>query len=359
MRFVHTADIHIGLKNHDRVDPVTRQSSRVEDVFKCIDYMIDYIEREKIEYLFIAGDVFHTKVPAISEQVKFSQRLERLNSLQVSTHILLGNHDVSEMLYRHAALHIPAQLQLPFVHVYREFGEYHGENFSALFIGPYVKEQVARERITLFLEQVSKDSHKTFLFCHPLMDGSEYSTGVEAETIEESWSPNLFKQFPKLDYIGMGHVHKHQVITKKPLSLYCGSLSRCDFGEVEDKGFIVVDTEPQLTWRLELTPTRDFQKFSGTQDELLAILNPKVEDKLVKLCVSLKTGEVLDSRSLRSHYKNSFNVVIESERVQTDLAVANQDYKKTNKIESTLAIYFETDPDHDKIVKLAKDLKIV
>ena len=44
------------------------------------------------------------------------------------------------------------------------------------------------------------------------------------------------------DYVGLGHVHKHQVISDSPPLVYAGSPERLDFSEEEDdKGFYVVD----------------------------------------------------------------------------------------------------------------------
>ncbi len=47
----------------------------------------------------------------------------------------------------------------------------------------------------------------------------------------------------KIDYVALGHVHKHQIIKHtKPAIVYAGSLERVDFGEErEDKGFVHVE----------------------------------------------------------------------------------------------------------------------
>ena len=53
---------------------------------------------------------------------------------------------------------------------------------------------------------------------------------------------------PEIDYVALGHIHKHQVLCQKPLVIYPGSIERVDFGEEkEDKGFIVLDLEKNNT----------------------------------------------------------------------------------------------------------------
>jgi len=50
---------------------------------------------------------------------------------------------------------------------------------------------------------------------------------------------------PTFDYIALGHLHKHQVLSEHPPVVYAGSLERVDFSEENDeKGFYVVDVEP-------------------------------------------------------------------------------------------------------------------
>jgi exonuclease SbcD len=50
---------------------------------------------------------------------------------------------------------------------------------------------------------------------------------------------------PSLDYIALGHIHKHQILSQNPYIAYSGSLERIDFGEEnDDKGFCLINLDP-------------------------------------------------------------------------------------------------------------------
>ncbi|UCC17194.1 MAG: exonuclease SbcCD subunit D, partial [Dehalococcoidales bacterium] len=51
---------------------------------------------------------------------------------------------------------------------------------------------------------------------------------------------------PSFDYVALGHIHKHQVLSDNPPVVYSGSLERVDFGEEKDeKGFYIIDIEEE------------------------------------------------------------------------------------------------------------------
>lgn len=68
-------------------------------------------------------------------------------------------------------------------------------------------------------------------------------------------------QRPELEYVALGHIHKHQMLRPPggdgPAVAYSGSLQRVDFSEESDeKGFCVVDLDPKADQGQRVT---DFQ----------------------------------------------------------------------------------------------------
>ena len=87
MRFIHTADLHIGMKpDKDRVWGF----SRADAVRTALSRLISHCNEEEIDLLLIAGDLFH-RPPTVSELREADALFLRLNHTKVV--LIAGNHD--------------------------------------------------------------------------------------------------------------------------------------------------------------------------------------------------------------------------------------------------------------------------
>jgi len=80
---------------------------------------------------------------------------------------------------------------------------------------------------------------------------------------------------PALDYVALGHIHRHQVLSYNPLVVYSGSLERLDFSEEEDeKGFCIVEIDQKggASFNFHKVPSRRFLTIKVDIDS--ADLNP-------------------------------------------------------------------------------------
>ena len=140
--------------------------------------------------------------------------------------------------------------------------------------------------------------------------------------------PLSFFQLPELDYVGFGHIHRHQVLQKeKPLILYAGSLERVDFGEEnEDKGFIYLELERKKT-RYEFISTKP-RKFLTIHCNLTDASDPQAE--LEKEIISKKEAgaitrvkyriqeekfSLIDQEKIKTLLNESFALTIQPETV--------------------------------------------
>ena len=49
MKFLHIADIHLGMENYGRIDPSTGLHTRLKDFIKCFSFAIDIALEEKVD----------------------------------------------------------------------------------------------------------------------------------------------------------------------------------------------------------------------------------------------------------------------------------------------------------------------
>ncbi len=92
MKIAVTSDFHIG-NTSDSFLTKDNLLSKVSETFKQIDSIIDYCVDKKINELFILGDIFHTQRPINKYLRLFIERLNRLENSEITTTIILGNHE--------------------------------------------------------------------------------------------------------------------------------------------------------------------------------------------------------------------------------------------------------------------------
>jgi exonuclease SbcD len=136
---------------------------------------------------------------------------------------------------------------------------------------------------------------------------------------------------PAFDYVALGHIHKHQVLSDNPPVVYAGSLERVDFGEEDDeKGFYIVeintnkktgkrsvsfDFHPISGRRfLTISATIEPQDAQPTATVLRAIAEQKtkVKDAIVRLQISLpaELESQLRDNELRNTLKEAHYLTI-------------------------------------------------
>ena len=136
---------------------------------------------------------------------------------------------------------------------------------------------------------------------------------------------------PAFDYVALGHIHRHQVLSASPPVVYAGSLERLDFGDEEDdKGFYIVDIEPdpvtgkrQVSFDFHPLNGRRFLTINATlepqdADPTTTVLRKiaeqadKVSDAIVRLNIILPAqldGQLRDS-DIRNALKEAHYLTI-------------------------------------------------
>jgi exonuclease SbcD len=269
MKIIHFADLHLGVENYGRIDPATGLSSRLGDFLAALDELVDYALANKVDLVLFCGDAYKTREPTQTQQREFARRINRIATAGIPVFLLVGNHDMPNAIGRATATEIFDTLAVKNVYVASRPGTYKIETAGGqvqVVALPWLRRSslLSREDAkNLNLEQVNQrlqealtqvissqaaaldPSLPSILAAHVSVGsaraGSETMMAIGQEPVLLLSGVTL----PAFDYVALGHIHRHQVLSENPPVVYAGSLERVDFSEEkDDKGFYVVDIGP-------------------------------------------------------------------------------------------------------------------
>ena len=112
IRMLHFADLHVGMENYGKIDPLTGTSSRVRDFLDRLDELIEHALQHEADLAVFAGDAFKSRDPNPTQQREFAQRIKRLADA-MPTLLLVGNHDMPGMPSKASSVDIFQALDVP------------------------------------------------------------------------------------------------------------------------------------------------------------------------------------------------------------------------------------------------------
>ena len=281
MRFLHTADWHLGRLFH--------QVHLTEDQEHVLRQLIEVARDARVDAVVVAGDVYDRAVPP-PEAVRLLDDVlaELLLGLKVPVIVAAGNHDGPERLAFGArvvsaqGLHLfglPSPDAKPVV-----LTDQHGP--VTFYVAPYAEPALVRERLD-DADALDHDSAmgaiiSSMLAAHPL-DGRAVFVGhafVQGGTGSDSERPLSVggagtvsaSHFAPFCYAALGHLHRPQALANGRIR-YAGALLKYSFDEVgQDRSVTIVDIDASGRCSVEavvLRPRRELRRIEGTLEELL------------------------------------------------------------------------------------------
>ena len=269
MRILHFSDVHIGVESYGATDPSTGLSARLMDFLATFDEVVDYALDNAVDLALFAGDAYKSRDPSQTHQREFARRIARLAEGGVPVFLLLGNHDLPHVASRATALDIFPTLSVPNVTIGDRLDTYVVQTAAGpvqIVALPWIRRSafLAREETrSLTIDQIDRQLQErvTNLVAWqvesldpamPALLTAHVSLNTARTSSEQSMllgrDPVLMLSAlarPELDYVALGHIHRHQILSENPHVVYPGSLERIDFGEENDeKGFCVIDLDP-------------------------------------------------------------------------------------------------------------------
>lgn len=213
MRFIHIADVHLGVQP----DAGTACSAgRPQEIWDSFSRVIALCEEEKTDVLLIAGDLFHRQ-PLLRELKEVNYLFSTLSHTQVV--MIAGNHDHIKRDSYYRTFQWCGNVHPLFG---SEMGYIMLPDFELAVYGfSYHAREIQEERCHV---KAPKAARHEILLAH---GGDERHVPIRKELLEQSG----------FDYIALGHIHKPQALVRN-LAVYAGALEPTDKNDTGNHGFV-------------------------------------------------------------------------------------------------------------------------
>ncbi len=354
VRVLHFADAHIDIANYGRHDPDSLLPVRVMDFLKALDQIVETAVSEKVDLVLFAGDAYKDRNPQPTFQREWGKRMMRLSQAGIPTLLLVGNHDVSPATGRAHTLQEFKTLAVPHIHVadaIRFFGAAELGVPVQIITVPWVSysrlaamdvaedlsreaifaeaENLVGERVNTLIEQADRDV-PLILTAHTSVQGAVFGSERAVMLGNELVLGGAIVRDKRLDYVALGHIHKHQVLSAKdthPPIVYPGSIERIDFGEVnERKGFVLAEISRGHTeWQFMPLKTRRFLDMkidTADADTFMADIMMQLPTRervagavcRVQLTYPRDWETMLDEPAIQAHFAEALSIQIQKHR---------------------------------------------
>lgn len=343
MKILHTSDWHIGkrLAGRDRLD---EQRAALEEIASICD-------RESVDLVLVAGDVFDTFLPSAEAEDLFYESVKKIAGEERCVLLISGNHDDNIRLTAATALseelgiyvygnagHIPKLCQNRRVFPV-EAGANHivfrsGEEEVFVNVLPYPNEARLKEDKNpdeKFLDKMqrwmnagqseNKRGLPSVFLSHLFIAGGAVSEGEREIDLGGARAVAL-SALPQCDYTALGHLHKRQSFRGNVV--YSGSILQYAFDEAGAKKSIVLfdlgREGVQNERRIELTAGKQLVRLQADGVAAAAELVKNYPDCYIELTVFLK--EPLLSSQVRELREANAGIVLILPQVSQEGQVA-------------------------------------
>ncbi len=337
MRILHTSDWHLGKRLMDR--------ERLPEQAAALNEIISVCEREQVDLVLVAGDVFDTFLPPAEAEELFYSAVKRMAGETRAVVVISGNHDDGIRLAASAPLaaengvylfggknRVPTGGDRP---VHAVSG---GENWLILQKGeervylnllPYPNESRLREERTeeTYQERTLRwitagDEHYDgtmphILLSHLFVVGGRTSDSERDIALGGARAVPI-ENFPSFGYTALGHLHKKQSVKLDGVERvrYSGSLLQYSFDEAgTEKSVVLLETEGNtvaVKGEIPLTAGRKLVRLEARSVEDAVSILKRAEGAYVELTLHLNAPlSSVETAALREANEGLVSLLIE------------------------------------------------
>ena len=337
MIFSHISDTHLGFVQY-------YSEEREQDVYHSFDQAIDTSISDHVDFVILAGDIFHVPNPSGKAILVLANALKRLKQNNIESFFILGEHDISRI----------RSTPVPWVYHNLEFSKYIGSGkpiqYKDVLLVGYDKRR--KNEIHSFEEDFAKadslakkhSGHKILVLHQGITEINKFAGELNSTELPKNFT-----------YYAMGHLHERELKRFNHLGgplAYPGSIELTSSEGIKDtqKGFYEVDIsspEAGANWikldtRPQLSVKTNFENLKEEIDLLSKKLQSYTKKPVVELIVS---GENIETDKVQSQISRIYPLALRC-------------FWKATRTQETLGSTFVDRPAKidDEMFKLAKDI---
>lgn len=293
MKFVHIADMHFdapftSLNAVENLGEKRRLEQR--NAFKKV---IDFIEKNAVEYLFIAGDLYEHEYVRKSTIDYIAKEFKRIPNTKVF--ITPGNHDPYVKNSYYDTYDFGDNVYVFNSSKLEKFEDENVNIYGMAFTEFYMNTSELEN------SSIPISNKLNILVAHCDLNGSKDDEGFSYNPVLESKLNSL-----GFDYVALGHVHKNNIDNKNRI-YYPGSTISLGFDELGAHGMIAGNiTKDNFSMEFVELDDRKFEELEVTVDDIYSkedlaekILNRYLNDMVMyKVILKGKRNFEIDTREL-------------------------------------------------------------
>lgn len=275
LRFLHTADLHIGLKYSSGIKEETRKLL-FENQLKVLKNIVDISIERKADVLLIAGDLFDSS--SVSKELG-DRVFKILGECSIPVLIACGNHDPKVQGSIYEKCEIPEN-----IYIFKEEVEKYSFDDFDVYGMSFISSHKTDNSFVNFMAEDS--SRINILLTHGETVKESFYNPVDVSSLSEKG----------IDYLALGHIHKEDGVKKykNMYYAYSGSPQNLSFKETEKASVIYGEIDKERGF---------FEKISVFENEFKNIMVDITDSRSNDDIISLIMKEVSKSDISRTLFK--------------------------------------------------------
>ena len=292
MKFIHTADLHLGspFKGLTYL-PAAIKESVVNSIYQTFDQLVADAINFAVDFIIIAGDLFDNVQRNLHAQLYLQAKFKQLAQKNIRVLIVFGNHDYWT----------PSKAVITYPNNVFVFGP----EITTITWDLGLNQRIAISGFSYDKNHIYQDMAQNF---PRRLSNVDYQIGILHGQLgvaqQNPYAPFTLQDLQNkgYDYWALGHIHQQQILCKNPYIIYPGNLQGRQQQESGAKGYYLVEWDGQTT-TVEFRPIAriiwhncrlDVQNVTNL-DELLTQIKQKIANKNNSLLtLTLENFECLD-----------------------------------------------------------------